>query len=101
MDDKRNSNNVEEDQVADNQEETRWKMIHGDVFRFLNHKSLLAAALGSGTHLLQLCLRARFAASLVRSDLRIDADSCCLSSANNCNTMQIAEQNLEWQEDEA
>nr|GEX89695.1 hypothetical protein [Tanacetum cinerariifolium] len=45
----------EEDQVADN-EETRWKKIHGDVFRFPKHKSLLALALGSGTHLLLLNL---------------------------------------------
>ncbi|XP_071716683.1 transmembrane 9 superfamily member 3-like isoform X2 [Rutidosis leptorrhynchoides] len=41
------SNDVEE-----NQEETGWKNIHGDLFRFPQHKSLFAAALGSGTHLL-------------------------------------------------
>ncbi|PWA77657.1 nonaspanin (TM9SF) [Artemisia annua] len=49
----KNSHDVEEDQVADN-EETGWKKIHGDVFRFPKHKSLLAAAFGSGTHLLLL-----------------------------------------------
>nr|XP_043613335.1 transmembrane 9 superfamily member 2-like [Erigeron canadensis]XP_043613336.1 transmembrane 9 superfamily member 2-like [Erigeron canadensis] len=48
------SNDVEENQAADNQEETGWKNIHGDVFRFPKHKSLLAAALGSGSQLLVL-----------------------------------------------
>nr|XP_043613338.1 transmembrane 9 superfamily member 3-like [Erigeron canadensis]XP_043613339.1 transmembrane 9 superfamily member 3-like [Erigeron canadensis] len=48
------SNDVEENQVADNQEETGWKNIHGDVFRFPKHKSLFAAALGSGSQLLVL-----------------------------------------------
>ncbi|KAK9063835.1 hypothetical protein SSX86_017707 [Deinandra increscens subsp. villosa] len=45
---------VEENEVADNQEETGGKNIHGDVFRYPKHKSLFAAALGSGTHLLVL-----------------------------------------------
>ncbi|KAK1416282.1 hypothetical protein QVD17_32071 [Tagetes erecta] len=45
---------VEENQAAENHEETGWKNIHGDVFRFPKHKSLFAAALGSGTHLLVL-----------------------------------------------
>ncbi|KAK1416315.1 hypothetical protein QVD17_32104 [Tagetes erecta] len=45
---------VEENQVAENHEETGWKNVHGDVFRFPKHKSLFAAALGSGTHLLVL-----------------------------------------------
>ena len=40
--------------MADSEEEMGWKKIHGDVFRFPKHKSLLAAALGSGTHLLLL-----------------------------------------------
>ncbi|KAI3778727.1 hypothetical protein L2E82_08110 [Cichorium intybus] len=50
----KNSPDVEEDQVADNQEETGWKNIHGDVFRFPQHKSLFAAALGVGSQLLVL-----------------------------------------------
>ncbi|PWA78497.1 nonaspanin (TM9SF) [Artemisia annua] len=50
----KNLNDVEEDQVDDDQEATGWKKIHGDVFRFPKHKSLFAAALGSGTHLLLL-----------------------------------------------
>ncbi|KVI11192.1 Nonaspanin (TM9SF) [Cynara cardunculus var. scolymus] len=43
--------NPVEDEVTANQEETGWKNIHGDVFRFSKHKSLFAAALGSGTQL--------------------------------------------------
>ncbi|XP_076914066.1 transmembrane 9 superfamily member 4-like [Bidens hawaiensis] len=39
---------------ADNQEEPGLKKIHGDVLRFPKHKSLFAAALGSGTQLLVL-----------------------------------------------
>lgn len=50
----RYSRDVEEDQMADNQEETGWKNIHGDVFRFPQNKSLFSAALGSGTQLLLL-----------------------------------------------
>lgn len=45
-----------DEELADNQEESGWKYIHGDVFRFPTHKSLFAAALGSGTHLLTLML---------------------------------------------
>nr|XP_043613334.1 transmembrane 9 superfamily member 2-like [Erigeron canadensis] len=48
------TSDVEENQVTDNQEETGWKNIHGDVFRFPKHKSLFAAALGSGSQLLVL-----------------------------------------------
>ncbi|KAI3778728.1 hypothetical protein L2E82_08111 [Cichorium intybus] len=50
----KNLADVEEDQVANNQEETGWKNIHGDVFRFPQHKSLFAAALGVGSQLLVL-----------------------------------------------
>ncbi|KAE8654784.1 P-loop containing nucleoside triphosphate hydrolases superfamily protein isoform 1 [Hibiscus syriacus] len=39
------------EKTADEEEENGWKYIHGDVFRFPKHKSLLAAALGSGTQL--------------------------------------------------
>ncbi|PWA41325.1 nonaspanin (TM9SF) [Artemisia annua] len=45
---------VEEPEVTDTQDETAWKNIHGDVFRFPEHKSLFAAALGSGSQLLVL-----------------------------------------------
>ncbi|XP_059649751.1 transmembrane 9 superfamily member 2-like isoform X3 [Cornus florida] len=47
---------VHDQELADSQEETGWKYIHGDVFRYPKHKSLLAAALGSGTQLLILTL---------------------------------------------
>ena len=38
----------------DDQEESGWKYIHGDVFRFPVYKSLFAAALGVGTQLFTL-----------------------------------------------
>ncbi|KAL7588646.1 hypothetical protein Lser_V15G36909 [Lactuca serriola] len=50
----KNSVDVEEDQVISNQEEIGWKNVHGDVFRFPQHKSLFAAALGVGSQLLLL-----------------------------------------------
>lgn len=43
-----------DEEAAEDQEETGWKYIHGDVFRFPKHKSLFAAALGSGTQLFTL-----------------------------------------------
>ncbi|XP_023734531.1 transmembrane 9 superfamily member 4 isoform X2 [Lactuca sativa] len=52
----KNSVDVEEDQVISNQEEIGWKNVHGDVFRFPQHKSLFAAALGAGTQLLILII---------------------------------------------
>ncbi|KAL5995469.1 Cellular adhesion and filamentous growth protein [Asimina triloba] len=45
-----------DEEEADDQEETGWKYIHGDVFRYPKHKSLLAAALGSGTQLFTLTI---------------------------------------------
>lgn len=45
----------EEDSLED-QEETGWKYIHGDVFRFPKNKSLFSAVLGSGTQLLALAI---------------------------------------------
>ncbi|MBA0721505.1 hypothetical protein Golax_009043, partial [Gossypium laxum] len=44
----------QDEEAADDQEETGWKYIHGDVFRFPKYKSLFAAALGSGTQLFTL-----------------------------------------------
>ncbi|KAJ6684128.1 hypothetical protein OIU85_007784 [Salix viminalis] len=46
-----------DEESAEDQEETGWKYIHGDVFRYPKYKSLLAAAVGSGT---QLCTLAIF-----------------------------------------
>ncbi|XP_010523531.1 PREDICTED: transmembrane 9 superfamily member 2-like [Tarenaya hassleriana] len=45
---------AQDEEAADDQEETGWKYIHGDVFRFPKHKSLFAACLGSGTQLFTL-----------------------------------------------
>ncbi|XP_073293518.1 transmembrane 9 superfamily member 3-like [Primulina huaijiensis] len=43
-----------DEETADDQEETGWKYIHGDVFRFPKYKSLLAASLGCGSQLFTL-----------------------------------------------
>ena len=43
-----------QDEEAANEEETGWKYINGDVFRFPKYKSLFAAALGSGSQLFTL-----------------------------------------------
>lgn len=45
-----------DEETADEQEETGWKYIHGDVFRYPPHKSLFSAVLGSGTQLLALAI---------------------------------------------
>lgn len=45
-----------DEETLDDQEETGWKYIHGDVFRYPSHKSLFAAVLGSGTQLLALAI---------------------------------------------
>jgi hypothetical protein len=42
---------AEEDDLED---ESGWKLVHGDVFRFPTNKTLLCAALGSGSQLLAL-----------------------------------------------
>ena len=43
------------DEAAD-EDEAGWKFIHGDVFRFPEHSSLLCALVGAGTQLLYLTL---------------------------------------------
>ena len=45
---------AQDEEEADDQEETGWKYIHGDVFRYPKYKSFFAAALGSGTQLFAL-----------------------------------------------
>lgn len=45
-----------DEELADDQEETGWKYIHGDAFRYPPYKSLFCAVLGSGTQLLALAL---------------------------------------------
>lgn len=43
-----------DEESLEDQEETGWKYIHGDVFRFPKYKSLFSAIIGSGTQLLTL-----------------------------------------------
>lgn len=43
-----------DEESAEEQEETGWKYIHGDVFRYPRNKSLFAACLGSGAQLFAL-----------------------------------------------
>ncbi|MCO5595409.1 hypothetical protein L7F22_049451 [Adiantum nelumboides] len=45
-----------DEEMADDQEETGWKYIHGDVFRYPPYKSLFCAVLGSGSQLLALAI---------------------------------------------
>ncbi|KAK9095601.1 hypothetical protein Scep_027070 [Stephania cephalantha] len=45
-----------DEESADDLEETGWKYIHGDVFRFPKHKALFCAILGSGSQLLVLAM---------------------------------------------
>ncbi|KAJ7964428.1 Transmembrane 9 superfamily member [Quillaja saponaria] len=45
-----------DEEAVDDQEETGWKYIHGDVFRYPKYKSLFAAAFGSGTQLFTLAV---------------------------------------------
>lgn len=42
---------MEIDEEDMNEEETGWKLIHGDVFRFPRHSSVFCAALGAGVQL--------------------------------------------------
>ncbi|UPQ97787.1 nonaspanin [Chloropicon primus] len=45
-----------EDLEADDEDESGWKLVHGDVFRFPENPSLLAAIVGIGTQFLVLTL---------------------------------------------
>ena len=45
-----------DEETIDDQEETGWKYIHGDVFRYPPHKSLFSAVLGNGTPVLALAI---------------------------------------------
>ena len=40
----------------DDSDETGWKYIHGDVFRFPPHKNLFCAFVGSGAQVEDRCL---------------------------------------------
>jgi hypothetical protein len=37
-----------DEEIGAEEEETGWKLIHGDVFRFPQHKMLFSAAQGAG-----------------------------------------------------
>jgi hypothetical protein len=45
-----------DDETGEEQEETGWKYIHGDVFRFPRHANLFCAVIGTGTQLLFMVL---------------------------------------------
>ncbi|PNX92767.1 phagocytic receptor 1b-like protein [Trifolium pratense] len=45
-----------DEEAHDDQEESGWKNIHGDVFRYPRYKSLFAAALGIGSQLFTLVI---------------------------------------------
>lgn len=49
---------------AEEQEETGWKYVHGDVFRFPSHLNLFCACVGTGAQVLAMVL-AIFALALV------------------------------------
>ncbi len=42
-------------QDPEDQEESGWKFVHGDVFRFPPSRSIFCAFVGTGTQLLVLC----------------------------------------------
>ncbi|KAK7276189.1 hypothetical protein RIF29_17324 [Crotalaria pallida] len=45
-----------DEEAMDDQEESGWKLVHGDVFRYPRYKSLFAAALGTGSQLFTLAI---------------------------------------------
>jgi transmembrane 9 superfamily protein 1 len=54
----------DEDGDDKDREESGWKLVHADVFRFPSHINLLAAILGNGVHLLSLIFCILFLALL-------------------------------------
>jgi hypothetical protein len=54
--------------TVDEAEETGWKFVHADVFRFPAHPNLFAAVIGSGTQILVMTF-VIFGLALVRLDL--------------------------------
>ncbi|GMH52556.1 hypothetical protein TrRE_jg1584 [Triparma retinervis] len=44
-----------DEEIGGEEEETGWKLIHGDVFRFPHHKMIFSAAQGSGAQLACAC----------------------------------------------
>ena len=53
-----------EEETGMDQDESGWKLVNGDVFRFPQHKELFAAVLGNGAQLLCMCLGVLFLACL-------------------------------------
>lgn len=69
--------------AADESEETGWKFVHADVFRFPEHPNLFAAVIGTGTQMTFMTF-AIFALALVRSrrkfrafNMYLSTDVCC------------------------
>ena len=58
--------------AADESEETGWKFVHADVFRFPEHPNLFAAVIGTGTQMTFMTF-AILALALVRSRRKIGA----------------------------
>ena len=53
----------------DEAEETGWKFVHADVFRFPAHPNLFSAAIGSGTQILVMTF-VIFGLALVRASIQ-------------------------------
>ncbi|MEW5307798.1 MAG: hypothetical protein WDW36_010174 [Sanguina aurantia] len=47
---------TKDDEMGEDQEETGWKYLHGDVFRFPPHSNLFAAMVGVGSQMLAMAL---------------------------------------------
>ncbi|XP_059301080.1 transmembrane 9 superfamily member 3-like [Lycium ferocissimum] len=47
---------AQDEEFSDNQEETGWKSLHGDVFRYPKYKHLLSSVLGCGTQMLAVVM---------------------------------------------
>jgi hypothetical protein len=72
------------------QEETGWKLVHGDVFRAPKNPNLLSVLVGSGVQLLamivitlcaqyQQCVRATFTVHSANPSVRLQALRCLAS----------------------
>ncbi len=53
----------------DPKEETGWKLVHGDVFRFPKHVMLFSACVGTGAQVSQRCLTCASAFAALESDV--------------------------------